>query len=123
MRMTGWLEAAVASQSRPTSGPLTSRTAATRRAWLAATSVRKASAIRPGSPNSRIAASTARVGESPAPLVAVGGIEQPGAQLGHDAGTCLPGAWQAGRDLGEVTLYLLRAPYVPRATLSLRAVS
>ena len=32
MRMAGWLAAAAVSQSRPTSGPLTSKAAATRRA-------------------------------------------------------------------------------------------
>ncbi len=58
--------AAAAIQSRPTSGPVTSKMTATRRAWPAAISAVNPLATWAGSPNSRIAVRSAWSGGSPA---------------------------------------------------------
>ena len=65
-RRPRWLAEAAAIHSRPTSGPVTSRATAMRRAWLAAISARKPSATWADPPNSRMAASAAWAGGSPA---------------------------------------------------------
>ena len=64
--MPRWLPRAVAIHSRPTSGPVTSRMTATRRAWPTAISALKPPATCAGSPNSRISARAAWAGGSPA---------------------------------------------------------
>ncbi len=75
-----------------------------RRAWRAAISVLKPAATWAGAPNSRIADWTAWAGGSPAEPVRVRGVQEPGAQLGHDAGLGPGRARQPRRDLGEIAL-------------------
>jgi cation-transporting P-type ATPase J len=88
MRMAGWLATAVASQSRPTSGPETSSTIATRRAWLAAISGRNPSATSPDRMRPAAAAAVARITAvtGAAPLLLTGDNQRAASRLAAQAG-------------------------------------
>lgn len=103
--MPRWLAMAVAIHRKPASGPVTGRMTATRRAWPTAISALKAPATCAGVAELADLRQGGLGRRQPGGPVRVSGVQQLGAQLGHDAGMGPGRSGQPRRDLGEIALH------------------